>query len=95
VRIFAGSAAGVQTLTALKVERVGNKLAAVALFLSSQFEETMILAKPAPGSLGLTALDTQQQCVSGMLVLVLSLEACCVHARHVYQSESGLLNAVN
>jgi hypothetical protein len=57
VRIFAGIVVVPHVLTS--VIAVG-KQAALERVLSVQLAGTMILAKPAPGSLVLTALDAQQ-----------------------------------
>ena len=92
MRIFAGSAAVGKFLPA---GRVGNKLAAVALFLSSQFEGAKILAESVPVSLGPAALDAQCSYLCAALVLVPSLVACCVHVRYIYHSESVLRNAAD
>jgi hypothetical protein len=84
VRIFAGIVVFPHVLTT--VIAVG-KQAALERVPSVLIAGATIAAKAAP--------DAQQECVSGIQVLDPSLEACCVHARYVYQSEPDLPNAAD
>ena len=93
MRIFAGIVVVPHVLTS--VIAVG-KQAALERVLSVQLAGTMILAKPALVSLVPAVLDAQCSYLCAVLkCLVPALPACCVHARHVYQSESVLRNAAD